>query len=474
MSQKRLCDRPSLDRLKDEARELQRTLRQSNPAAKLSDAQRELAREYGFASWPRLKQYVDLVHAETRNPHDVGALDDPGEEFLRLACLTYGADDSARPAMAQKMLDADPSLGTASVFAAAAVGAADQLRAAIASDPTVVQRRGGPFDWVPLLYLTYSRATLPDRGWDAVDAARVLLDAGADPNAGFLWDGMPSPFTALTGAFGEGEDAPNQPPHPQWHELARLLLERGADPNDTQVLYNRHFRPGTEWLELLLEFGMGKGDGGPWHARLAPMHNSPTQNLEDQLTWAATRGYADRVALVLAHGVDPNGLGMNHPTLDGKTAMELAVAGGHKQVVGLLLAHGVRAPAMDPIDRLLMDVMAGDEFSARQRIDRDRLSTAEATRRRPHAVATAAEAGRAEAVRLLVRLGWDVNHKQRTTALHDAVWNGDRAIVELLLALGADPRITDDDFNSTPAGWAAHTHNDELRELLLGAEARMA
>ena len=30
-------------------------------------------------------------------------------------------------------------------------------------------------------------------------AARTLLQAGADPNAGYLWHGLPTPFTVLTG-----------------------------------------------------------------------------------------------------------------------------------------------------------------------------------------------------------------------------------------------------------------------------------
>lgn len=35
---------------------------------------------------------------------------------------------------------------------------------------------------------------------------------------------------ALTGAFGYGEDSPNQPPHHESIALARLLLEAGARP----------------------------------------------------------------------------------------------------------------------------------------------------------------------------------------------------------------------------------------------------
>ncbi|MBT0568178.1 hypothetical protein [Williamsia sp. CHRR-6] len=48
-----------------------------------------------------------------------------------------------------------------------------------------------------------------------VASACVLLQAGADPNVGFLWKGLPSPFTALTGAFGG--------------DMCRWLLEHGAD-----------------------------------------------------------------------------------------------------------------------------------------------------------------------------------------------------------------------------------------------------
>ena len=38
-----------------------------------------------------------------------------------------------------------------------------------------------------------------------------------------------------------GEDWRQQPPHPECDALARLLLDAGADPNDSQTLYNRHF-----------------------------------------------------------------------------------------------------------------------------------------------------------------------------------------------------------------------------------------
>jgi hypothetical protein len=92
----------------------------------------------------------------------------------------------------------------------------------------------------------------PAPGRSALEVARLLLEHGADPNAGFLWEGL-SPFTALNEAFGGGED--NQPPHPECMALARLLLEHGAEANDAQTLYNRNWDPDDDWLELLFSPG---------------------------------------------------------------------------------------------------------------------------------------------------------------------------------------------------------------------------
>src|SRR5205823_10573375 len=104
-------------------------------------------------------------------------------------------------------------------------------------------------------------------------SARMLLQAGADPNAGYLWHGLPASFTVLTGVFGEGELGPvRQPRHPHSLALARLLLEAGADPNDGQALYNRMFEPDDDHLELLFESGLGAGDGGPWQDGRRPGH----------------------------------------------------------------------------------------------------------------------------------------------------------------------------------------------------------
>ncbi len=56
-----LPPRPSLAHLRKQAKELLERLRQQNPDATLVEAQHALAREYGFASWPKLKVQVERL-----------------------------------------------------------------------------------------------------------------------------------------------------------------------------------------------------------------------------------------------------------------------------------------------------------------------------------------------------------------------------------------------------------------------------
>src|SRR5205823_5417589 len=136
-------------------------------------------------------------------------------------------------------------------------------------------------------------------------SARMLLQAGADPNAGYLWHGLPASFTVLTGAFGEGEAGPvRQPRHPHSLALARTLLDAGADPNDGQALYNRMFRPDDDHLVLLFGYGLGSATDGLWRRRLGGALETPAEMLSRQVSWAVSHGFADRLRLLVDHGVD--------------------------------------------------------------------------------------------------------------------------------------------------------------------------
>ena len=274
-----------------------------------------MARRYDFPSWVRLRRYVEVVERYSRFPNRMTAgsanpdnPDDPGnpaDEFLRLACLYYEDDEPGRWAQARLILLEHPEIARLSVCAVAAAADLPRLTAHLAADRRAAARPGGPFRCEPLFYLAYTRHD-PAIGEAAVlGAARMLLQAGADPNAGYLWHGLPTPFTVLTGVFGEGELGPvRQPRHPHAQALARLLLEAGADPNDGQAPYNRMFEPGHDHLELLFEFGLGAGDGGPRQARMGGALDTPEKMVRGQLSWAVTHGMAERVRLLVEHGAD--------------------------------------------------------------------------------------------------------------------------------------------------------------------------
>jgi ankyrin repeat protein len=472
---------PSFEHLRKEAKRLAQGVRAGDAAAiararefhpraataitgfVLADAQLAIARQYGFASWPKLKAHLAAIERlawRTPPPQSDGAPLD--EVFVRLACLVYGAWYTSNIASAERLLREHPHLAGATVYTAAAAGDVAALLTAIDRDPALINARGGPLAWQPLLYACYSRLddVAPHRS--SLDVARVLLERGADPNAGFLWEGT-YPFTALTGAFGRGEDNRNELPHPRCEALARLLLDAGADPNDTQTLYNCHFEPNDHYLRLLFSYGLGRDRGGPW-IRLAAPSFSLRDMLAEQLCWAAQHGFGDRVRLLVAHSVDVNAASPR----DGRTAYEEAVVSGHPAIAEYLAQHGAAQIALGRDDRFALACIAGrrDEVQAILAEEPgllDRLGH----ERRLALLHRAVEARQPDGVKLLVELGVDVNGTIANSgldrgALHNAAGGGDLDMVKLLIALGADPSHRDHAFHSTPIGWARYGQHEDV------------
>jgi ankyrin repeat protein len=494
-----LPDEPDLEQLRAQARDLQRAVRSGQPAAlaevaehhpdgppdpsaiagfRLSAAQLVVARRSGFASWSRLRRRVETVQRFSRFPSRLSRLSsepiepvDPAEWFLRLACLDYDDNGPEQWAQAREVLSAHPELTAGHVHAAAATGDLPALRAALAADRLAARREGGPYRWEPLMYLAYARHD-PDIAESTVlGAARLLLEAGADPNAGYLWHGLLSPFTVLTGVFGEGEAGPlRQPRHPRALSLARLLLEAGADPNDAQALYNRMFEPDDDHLALLFAFGLGLGNGGPWRARIGEGHPSPPQLVRDQLAWAITHGMTERVRLLATHGAD-----LVTPFDDGTTPAARALTTGHPELADELVRLGAPQPDLSPGAALVAAVLAADRARVEEVTRRHPGVVKRVRDRRPGLMAWAAAAGRPGSVELLVELGFDVNARGRTdvpgnrpwqTALHKAAEDGNLELARTLLRLGADPDLTDQRFGGTPLDWAHHFVRTEMIELL--------
>jgi ankyrin repeat protein len=480
-----LPNNPDLDNFRRQARSLQRAARSGDPRAlellgehhpapvpdpaelPLSAAQLVVARGYGFSSWPRLKHYLEQAAMLGRNPTvDPEGSGTAADSFCRLACLVYSeVDDPARWSKARALLESHPDLANDDLAAAAAAADPAAIASLLSDSPGSANAEVGPHRWAPLMYLAYSRVWSVTEPADRfMQSATLLLDAGADVNAGYLWQRLPTPFTVLTGIFGEGEQGPGrQPRHPHSSALARLLLSRGADPNDGQALYNRMFRPDDSHLELLFEFGLGRGDGGPWKRRLGEACESPAQMLARQLSWAVDHGFADRVRLLLANGVDAGA-----PLADGHTAVQHAVAHGRLGIVELLRAAGADAPPISPDTQLAGHLLVGDRSTSLSLINSDPQLLPAVRRLRPELIL---QARTAAAVSLLAELGFDVNARAGgKTALHDAAWDGDTSLIRALLAAGADPRLRDDAHHGTALDWANHAHQSAAAGVLGAAD----
>ena len=302
---------------------------------------------------------------------------DPATELLSLACLTYADDGPDRWREAVEILYRHPDLPSADVHVAAATGDARALADLLGADPQRADARR-PDGWTPLMCLTYARVPQDD----PYGAARLLLEAGADPDAGVLLGGDAPPFTVLTGCFGEGEQGPGrQPRHPQGEALAGLLLDHGPTRTTARPSTTGCSAATTATSALLLAHGLGRGDGGPWRRRLGDRQDSPQRMVALQVDWARDHGLVDRLALLAAYGfVDPVPPGEASPWRERGTV---------PPIVGAGTPAGVRAVAA-----------AGGDVDAKSH-------------------------GR--------------------TLLHHAAWMGDVDLVRALLDAGADPQVLDDD-----------------------------
>jgi ankyrin repeat protein len=430
-----------------------------------------LARQNGFASWERLRRYVQIVTARAWRPGQPAPDNEPlADRFLRLACLTYSNDEPSDRAAAAQLLAEHPELPRHSLFVASACADLSEVRRHLVEHPAGAGITGGPHGWSPLLYQAYARHN-PDVELAAtLGTARLLLDNGADPNDGRFWHALPTPFTVLTGVLGYGER--RQPWHPHATAFAQLLLESGADPNDGQTLYNRMFGTNDDHLVLLFEHGLGRNTRGPWQRLLGQSLETPTEMLRSLLAWAIIHDQRDRVALLAAHGVDIVSPFTGQRSPRRGTPVEVALINGHRELADQLRALGAGPPRLHPDDAFVAAVLAGD-VDAVHRVPAQVVAAVR--QKRPGLVTWAAAEGAPNSVELLVSAGFEVNALGRSdvpsndawhTALHVAAENGNIALAQRLIELGADPNIADKNYKSTPLGWARYFDQQDLVELL--------
>ncbi|WP_299844433.1 ankyrin repeat domain-containing protein [uncultured Roseovarius sp.] len=426
-------------------------------AISLQQAQLVIARSHGFSSWTRLKRHVE-------GARDEGA-DQLANRFLDLVTVAYGSVPDFGPArfeQARELLTEHPEIAQDSIYTAAAIGDVAGIDHWLDQQPDLINKKGGFFGWEPLMYAAYGR--LP--GTSTYAAGLRLLERGADPDAYYMWGGQYK-FTALTGVFGQGEGGPvNQPEHPDYVAFARAMLERGANPNDSQAAYNRSFEPDDTCLELLLEYGLSASDKNNWllveDDKLLP---HPSDTLHFQLISAIKRGFADRVSLLVAHGVDLNKPDETYDTrTKGKTPYQAALLMGEGAIASMLAEAGAEQRDLSPEEAFQVACMAGDLTEAQAILKRsgDDLPGL----RRTDMLRDAARRGNREALEVMIALGFDLNGLSGNSALHEAVMSEDVGIAELLLEAGADPTLRDLNYYATPMGYALHMEDAAMIALL--------
>ncbi|MFC4311870.1 hypothetical protein ACFPN2_22505 [Steroidobacter flavus] len=324
---------------------------------KLREVQQALAREYGLSSWAALKQEIE---DRARSFADRVRL------FLEKSVNRYGTDPAtqkwgdyerdgaARGAVAARLLERHPEIARASIHTAVAAHDLEAVHTFLRKNPRAVHDRSGFDGWTPLVRLAYARLPIKAVSSNALEIANVLLEAGADPNAG--WSDGANDFNVLVGIIGGGEGG--QVAHPLAEDFARLLIARGADPFAPQALYNTSLGPdSTFWLDLLWTESEKRGETHKWTGP-APneLGGEKVPSALAYLLGNAVPDHIQRTRWLLEHGADARGTNF----YSRQSLIKHAVLAGREDVAELLVRHGAERPQLTEKEAFLAATAAGN------------------------------------------------------------------------------------------------------------------
>ena len=177
----------------------------------------------------------------------------------------------------------------------------------------------------------------------------------------------------------------------------------------------------------------------------------------------------DVIDLLIEFGSDPNAVCYTYRGGPGEHTLGLLTSSGHPREAGLTLAMvaalGRGGAKLNAVYTLLTKLFqahrAGRLADAVQGLDIDAKPVG-------GVVLESASLGESDIIFALLDAGADVNARRGdgATALHQAAYDGDRTLVEALLARGADASLRDDVFDGTAVGWAFAGGHEDLGKAL--------
>jgi ankyrin repeat protein len=446
-----LPPRPSIEHLKNQAKALLRAYRNKEPDAvarfgflslksgarpTLADAQRLVAREYGFASWPKLKAHVAKLAPQanpvqlikeafeandaeglrrllSRHPHlkefvnqPICPFDSPPINWVRSRemldlLLDAGADINAKSrwwAGGFGILDSvEPSLASYAIergavitpHAAARLAMLDRLRDLISADPALVDARGGDGQ-TPLHFAS------------TVEIARFLLENGADIDAQDI----------------DHESTPAQYMVRDRQHVARFLVDRACK------------------TDLLMAAALGDLERVRRHLNQDP----------DSIRMAVSERYFPKNNPRSGGHIYIWTLGQN------KTPHAIARDFGHTDIFDLLMRQSPPELKFTQACALADQAAVAAMLQAHPELPRSLGDVDRQT------LVNAAQDNNTPAVRLMLHAGWPVDARGRHggTALHWAAFHGNAQMTRDILRHHPDLNDSRNDFHSTPLGWAIH------------------
>ncbi|MDR3691793.1 MAG: hypothetical protein P4L46_20605 [Fimbriimonas sp.] len=460
---KQLPERADLEHLKGQAKTLLLSLRSGDPDAlarageakasyRLADAQRVLAREYGFASWSKLKRHVEDV---------------PSRRSLFLRALRGGDRDAVR-----LLLDTDPALIHS--YDEEAFGSPAIMIAAERDDRPLVDlllERGADID---------SRSTWWAGSFGAIDTAsdsmsEYLLARGAT---------LTAHAAARLGLVKELREIIRESPE--------VVFERGGDGQ-----YPLHFSKTPEIVEILVGAGAELDARDLDHTSTAAQFRIMETDVCRKLIEVGAT--ADVYIAIMLEDLpllerliddDPECLGRTpsdagNPMIPEAPGMPIYTYNiGLGRPFQVAIAHSkseashVIESRSSPVQRLLSACWGGNEGVAKELAN----LVPELSARDQAILAEAAWGRRIDAVKLMLELGFDPDATgiHRSSPLDRAAFHGFDDVIELILKFGPSLEIQNE-FGGNPLSACVHGSLHSWRkdgnfprsvELLLAAGSR--